>query len=89
MLKFEKKIRRQKVNRKDQLFIPSVSPNRPAGAVYYRFLFNDLPVLLDDKPLCQRQQQRHTDFGAAALLLRMSTPKPEIRRRVQCTWSSS
>ena len=36
----------------------SVPPNTLTGVVYRRFLFNDLPVLLEDMLVHQRQQMR-------------------------------
>jgi len=76
-------------NRKSSKETSSTDHNRLTGAAYHRFMFNDLPVLWDDKPLRQRRPERYTDGGAVNLLLRMSTPKPKIRRRMKCTWSSS
>jgi hypothetical protein len=42
----------------DQVLRPAVPPNTLTGVVYRRFLFNDLPVLLEDVPVHQRQQMR-------------------------------
>jgi hypothetical protein len=42
----------------DQLLRPSVPPNTLTGVVYRRFLFNDLPVHLEDAPVHQRQHMR-------------------------------
>jgi hypothetical protein len=39
----------------DQLLGPVVLPERLAGALYYRFLVDDLPVHLEHVPLHQRQ----------------------------------
>jgi hypothetical protein len=39
----------------DQILGPVVLPNRLASALYYRFLVNDSPVLLEHVPLHQRQ----------------------------------
>jgi hypothetical protein len=38
---------------------PVVLPNRLTGAVYHRFLVNNLPVLLEHVPLHQRQHVVH------------------------------
>jgi hypothetical protein len=43
---------------------PVVLPNRVTGAVYHRFLVNDLPVLLKHVPVHQRQHRGFMHDGA-------------------------
>jgi hypothetical protein len=38
----------------DQFLEPIILPNRPTGAMYYRFLVNDLQVFLEHVPLHQQ-----------------------------------
>jgi hypothetical protein len=40
---------------RDQVLGPVILPNKLTDAVYHRFLLNDLPVLLEQVPLHQRQ----------------------------------
>jgi hypothetical protein len=49
---------------------PIVLPNRPSGAVYHRFLVNDLQVLLEHLPLRQRQHVWFMSNGAPPHFLR-------------------
>ena len=49
----------------DQLLGPAVPPNTLTGLMYRRFLFNDLPVLLEDVPVHQRQQMRFMPDGTS------------------------
>jgi hypothetical protein len=55
----------------DQLLGPVVLPNRIMGAVYHRFLVNDLPELLEHVPLHQRQHMWFMHDGAPPHLLRI------------------
>jgi hypothetical protein len=52
------------------LLAPLVLPNRLTGAVYHRFLVNDLPVLLEHVPLHQGQHMLFTHDGAPPHFLR-------------------
>jgi hypothetical protein len=51
----------------DQFSRPIVLPNRLTGAVYHRFLVNNLPVLLEHVPLHQWQHMMEPDFSEQLL----------------------
>jgi hypothetical protein len=53
----------------DEILEPVVLPNRLTGAVYHRFLVNDLPVLLKHVPLQQEQHMWFMHDGAPPHLL--------------------
>jgi hypothetical protein len=55
----------------DQRLGPAVLPNRPSGAMYHRFLVNDLPVLLEHVPLHQRQHTWFMHDGSPSNFLRI------------------
>jgi hypothetical protein len=61
-------------------------PNTLTGAVYYRFLLTDLPVLLEDVPFHQRL---HMWFMKARRGTELSQREPDFRSTVDWTWVPS
>jgi len=60
--------------------------NTLTGAMHYRFLLTDLPVLLEDVPF---QQRPHIWFMKARKGTALSQREPDFRSTVDWTWVPS
>jgi hypothetical protein len=60
----------------DRLLRPAVPPNTLTGVVYRRFLFSDMPVLLEDVPVQQRKHMRFMPDETAPTLFSVHWQTP-------------